>query len=165
MFIYLRRIYCGRWYIKMKLKITIKIILIILLIGLILSQSISAVNYCNLYLKKEISEKTDKLDNYYIYSLCYVESGDVDHDQFSFYERGFFWPNPPGFGIGRIGLDLKGWRNETRLTVKSIYGTIVYDCDVHIDIRGFIGYAWPTVSVYGGILKGRALIAKISPLV
>jgi hypothetical protein len=75
-----------------------------------------------------------------------------------------FWPAPPGFGFGQVGVVLKGWRGDTRLTVKSIYGTITYDYDVHVYVRGFVGYAWPTVSIYGGILKGCAFISIVSPV-
>ena len=39
-----------------------------------------------------------------------------------------------------------------------------YDNDVKVSIKGFIGYAYPTVSIFGGILKGRTFIAKVSPL-
>lgn len=148
----------------MKFKITSSIILIVLFIGLIEVPNLSAVDSYNFDLGKKISENTDILYNYDTYSLCYVESGDVDHDQHSFYTIGFFQGGPPGFGIGRVGLDLKGWRDDTRLTVKSVYGIKTYDYDVHIEIRGFIGCAWPTVSIYGGILKGYALIVKVSPI-
>jgi hypothetical protein len=147
----------------MKYKTISNSILTILLIGLITFPSIHAINYSP-FLEKEISETNDKLDDYDVYRFCYVESGNVDHNQYSFYQKGFFWPTPPGFGIGRIGLDLKGWRSDTRLIVKSIFGTTIYDYDVRVYVIDFIGYAWPTVSIYEGILNGCTHIAIVSSL-
>ena len=149
----------------MKFEIISKTIIIILLIGLIIAPSLNALENYTADQEKEISETVDNLESYDIYRFCYVESGDVDHDQFSFYRLGFFCPAPPGFGIGRVGVNLIGWRDVTRLTVTNIFGTKTnYEYDVGVYVRGFIGYAWPTVSIYGGILKGRALIAKVSPV-
>ena len=148
----------------MKFKTISKSISIILLIGFIIVPSVSAIDYNSPNLEKEISRTADKLDDYDIYRFCYVESGYVDHEQHSFSQWGLFWPNPPGFGIGRVSLDLKGWRDDTRLKVKNIFGTTTYDFDVHVSVRGFIGCAWPTVSIYEGILKGRAVIAIVSPI-
>ena len=69
---------------------------------------------------------------------------------------------PPGFGIGRVSIDLIG--SGSVLKVIKIFRTITYDHSVHVELRGFIGCVWPTVSIYGGILEGRAIIAKVSPL-
>ena len=154
----------GKSVDKMKFKTISKIILIILLIGLIIVPGISAIGYYSPILEKDISRSADKLEDSDIYRFCYVESGHVDHNQHSFSQWGLFWPNPPGFGIGRVSLDLKGWRGVTRLKVKNIFGTTTYDYDIHVSVRGFIGCAWPTVSIYEGILKGRAVIAIISTL-
>ena len=148
----------------MKYKIILETILIIILIGFILLPSINAIKYCSPYHEKEISETNARIDDYDIYRFCYVESGDVNHDHFNFYKRGFFWPASPGLGIGRVGVYLKDWRGNTRLKVENIFGTTSYNYDVKVFVRGFIGYAWPTVSIYGGILKGYAILAKIGPI-
>ena len=148
----------------MKIKTISKTLLIILLIALIVVPSTNATNYYNSPLEKDILETTDELNDVDIYRICYVESGDVNHDQHTFSKSGLFLGFPPGFGIGRVSLDLKGWRGDKRIKVKNVFGTTIYDHDVHVSVRGFIGCAYPTVSIFGGILKGHAFYALISPL-
>jgi hypothetical protein len=148
----------------MKIKIISKTLLIILLIALIVVPSTNAINYHNSAVEKDNLVTTDELNDVDIYRICYVESGDVDHDQHTFSRSGLFLGFPPGFGIGRVSIDLKGWRGDTRIKVKNIFGTTIYNYDVHVSVRGFIGCAYPTVSIFGGILKGRAFYALVSPL-
>ena len=108
---------------KMKFKTITRTILIFSIISLIFIPGLKGIKNYSPEEDIEISEPSTKLDDYDIYRFCYIESGDVNLDHFSFYRMGLFWPAPPGFGIGQVGVVLKGWRGETRLTVKSIYGT------------------------------------------
>lgn len=146
----------------MKFETISKTTSLILLIGLLVVPSTYALEYFNSNLEEEISDTSHKLNDEDLYRLCYVESGYVDHD--NVYTSGFFLGFPPGFGIGRVSVGLIGWRGEPRLKVKNMFGTTIYDYDVHVYLRGFIGCIYPTVSIYQGILKGRAIIAKVSPL-
>ena len=148
----------------MKFEVIIKTILIFSIVSLIFVPGLKGMENYSSDQDIEILESPTKLDDYDSYRFCYIESGDVNLDHFSFFRIGLFWPAPPGFGLGQVGVVLKGWRGDTRLTVKSIYGTTTYDYDIHVYVRGFVGYAWPTVSIYGGMLKGCAFIAVVSPL-
>ena len=95
-----------------------------------------------------------------IHMFCFVESGDVRHDNVS--HKGIFLGFPPGLGVGRAHLDLLGGIGETRLKVRNIFGTKIYDRNVSVSLRGFIGCIYPTVSIYGGILKGFSLITIVN---
>jgi hypothetical protein len=148
----------------MKYRTISNTLLIILLIDLIIFPRITAVEHYDTYFEKELSETIDKFDDYDIYRFCYIESGYVDHEQQSYYQRRIFWPAPPGFGFGLVILDLIGLNGDLRLKVNNIFGTTIYDYDVHVIVIGFIGYAWPTVSIYQGILKGCANIVIIAPI-
>ena len=110
-------------------------------------------------MKKEISEKhtSNEIDTH---RLCYIECGNAKIKNVK--TIGIFIPGPPGYGIGFVSADLIGWENV--LKVVKVFRTKVYDHSVHVKLIGFIGYVYPTVSVYGGILQGRAIIAIVWPL-
>jgi hypothetical protein len=144
----------------MKIKAIPKTALIILLIGLIVVPSSNAINYYNSTLKKEILIKYHELNDEDLYRFCYAESGAYSYENVC--TTGFFFWGPPGFGIGRVSIDLIG--GGVNLKIIKIFRTISYDNDVHVELRGFIGCVYPTVSIYGGILEGRAIIVKVSPL-
>ena len=147
----------------MKRKIPLKIIIILLLIILIVVPSINAINFYNSENKVEITDTINESNDEFLHMLCYIESGEVLHENVD--RIGLFFEDISDFGIYiHAHVDLIGWQEGARLTVKNIYGTTTYDHDVSVSIIGFIGCIFPTVPSFIGILKGLAFIVKVSPL-
>lgn len=140
-----------------------KTILLTILIILTIIPITNAVEYYKPDFKDVILEKSDKLYNEDLHILSYVKSGDICHENFDYI--GLYSWGLNGFCIGLlVHLDLTWWQEETRLTVRNIFGLTTYDYDVRVTLRGFIGFILPSVPSVPGTLKGCAIITKVIPL-
>ena len=100
-----------------------------------------------------------------VHLICFVESGYVRHKNVTC--SGFYIGAPFNFCIGSVELELKGFRDapeEPRLTIKSYSGKTIYENNISVSLKGFIGRVCPTGSIYSGYLKGFAMITSITPL-
>jgi hypothetical protein len=114
-------------------------------------------------IEEEIIDTTDELNDECLHILCHIESGEVLHENVD--RNGLFFEDIPSFGIYfNAHVDLIGWQEGSRLTVKNIFETKTYDYDVHVYVKGFIGCIFPNVPGFFGILKGYAFYAEVSPL-
>jgi hypothetical protein len=112
------------------------------------------------------SLNSNKFDDVSIHLFCFVKAGYVDIR--TVVMRGFWFANFANFFyIGNIVLNLKcfGFEpDEPRLIVTSLLGKTIYENDICVSLKGFIGSVRPTGSIDSGHLKGFALIAIISQL-
>jgi len=100
------------------------------------------------------------------YTLCFVESGDVQLRNFT--GRFFGVPIVTGssvrhYGFGTFQLNLLGWNesNETRLEISRFHTLMIYDQDVRIEVKAFIGWYQPTGGLSNGVLSGFAFYIDV----
>jgi len=113
----------------------------------------------------ELNSEICRLENHSVHHLCFVESGNVRHKNVNC--RGFYISAPFNFCIGCVELDLVAFPfepEEPRLIIKSISGKTIYEDNISVSLKGFIGKVCATGSVFSGFLKGFAFIINITPL-
>jgi hypothetical protein len=103
------------------------------------------------------------------YLFCFVESGNVQHRNFT----GKFFGVPTTlnnelrhFGIGSFTLDLLGWNenSDLRLKITRFHTITEYHQDVRISLKPFIGFYQPTGDLSSGALMGFTRSIQVSPL-
>jgi len=141
---------------------------ILLFIGVAFAPSINA-NISKTSIDSELVDLSSEicgLNDENVHSICFVESGYVRHKNVNI--SGFYAQYLPFFFcIGSVELDLIGFYDEPeepRLTIKSISGKTIYENNISVSLKGFIGRVCPTGSIYSGFLKGFAMITSIAPL-
>jgi len=150
---------------------TFKKSLIVLILLLIISAACSSSINANISKASVDSDSVDLsseicgLDDENVHLICFVESGYARHKNVNC--SGFYISAPFNFCIGSVELDLIGFYDEPeepRLTIKSFSGKTIYENNISVSLKGFIGRVCPTGSIYSGFLKGFAMITSITPL-